>query len=213
MKASVILPAYNEEKNIGKVIEAVKKTGKYEIIVVDDGSKDRTAEIAKEHGCITLRLSKNMGKGYACTQGAKIASHQNIIFIDSDAQHDAREIPLLLEGLKNHDLVLGMRSFDDIPMQRKFSNTFARRVTSAAAKKKFSDVLCGFRAIKKDKFFGLKINKTRYEFEAEMLIKAARSGMKITEVPVTVYYGVGSSMPPHESAKVTAYILGQVLRR
>src|SRR3989344_1222366 len=213
MKASVILPAYNEEKNIGGVIKKIKQTGKYEIIVVDDGSKDRTFEIAKENDCITLRLNKNHGKGYACTAGAKIASHENIVFIDSDAQHDAREIPKLIEGLKNHDIVLGVRSFDDIPVQRQLSNKFARSLVSSAAKKKFSDVLCGFRAIKKTKFFGLKINKRRYEFEAEMLISAANSGLKIKEVPVTVYYGVGSSMPPHESAKVTAYILGQARRR
>lgn len=212
MKASIILPAYNEEKNIGSVIEKIKETGKYEIIVVDDGSTDKTSDIARKYGCTILRLNKNMGKGYACSKGAKIASHPNLVFIDSDNQHDAAEIPKLLKELRSNDMILGTRSFNDIPFQRQLSNKFARNILSTAAKKRFSDVLCGFRAVKKQKFFGLGIRKHRYEFESEMLIKAAKSGLKIKEIPVSVRYGIGSSMPAHESAKVTAYIIAQALK-
>jgi glycosyltransferase involved in cell wall biosynthesis len=213
MKASVILPAYNEEKNIGKVIRTVREAGDYEIIVVDDGSSDRTTEVAKKHGCITLRLNKNMGKGYACRAGAKIASNEKLVFIDSDGQLDAREIPSLLRHLDEHDMVVGTRNNREIPVQRRVSNGFARVVVSAAAGKKCGDVLCGFRAIRKKHFFHLDLRKRRYEFDSEMIIKALRKSYKIKEVPVTVKYGIGSSMPPRESAKVAGYILTQLVKR
>ncbi len=213
MKASIILPAYNEEKNIGHVIRAVKEAGDYEIIVVDDGSRDRTMEVAKKAGCRCVRLEKNRGKGYACRVGAKIATNENIVFIDSDNQLEGREIPKVLEHLKTHRLVAGTRNDKAIPIQRRLSNRFAKRVVSVAAGKNLGDVLCGFRAIRKRDFLSLKLRKHRYEFDSEMIIKACRMRYKIKEVPVTVRYGIGSSMPPHESAKVAAYLLGQVIGR
>ncbi|HLD38748.1 MAG TPA: glycosyltransferase family 2 protein [archaeon] len=213
MKASIILPAYNEGKNIGKVIRAVKKTGDHEIIVVDDGSKDNTLDIAKSEGCVCVRLNKNRGKGFACKTGAKIATNSNLVFIDSDGQLDAKQIPSLLATLKSCDIAVGVRNLNDIPIQRKFSNKFARSVVSAAAGKKLGDVLCGFRAIRKNDLFNLQLKKGRYEFEAEMIIKAVRKGLKIKEVPVSVRYGIGSSMPVTESAKVTSYVLGAALNR
>ena len=213
MKASIILPAYNEGKNIGKVIRAVKKTGDHEIIVVDDGSRDNTLDVAKAEGCICVRLNKNRGKGFACKTGAKIATNNNLVFIDSDGQLDAREILSLLAALKSCDIAVGVRNLNDIPIQRKFSNKFARSMVSAAAGKRLGDVLCGFRAIRKKDLFGLELKKRRYEFEAEMIIKAVQKGLKIKEVPVTVRYGIGSSMPITESAKVTSYVLGAALNR
>ncbi len=211
MKASIILPAYNEGKNIGSVIKVIKSTGNYEIIVVDDGSKDNTSNVAKKHGCTCIRLNKNMGKGYACRTGAKIASHKNIVFIDSDNQHDASEIPKLLENLRSKDLVMGRRNTGSIPIQRRFSNNFAKSIVSLTAGKKIGDALCGFRAIRKKDFLSLNLKKDRYEFDSEMIITAARKNYRIVEVPVTVRYGIGSSIPAHESAKVAAYILGELL--
>ena len=213
MKASIILPAYNEEKNIAQAIKSIKSAGDYEIIVVDDGSKDRTAEIARKHGVICLSLSKNMGKGYACSIGAKIASNENIVFIDSDNQLDAREIPNFLKELKTNDMVVGKRTFAEIPVHRRLSNSFARSVISAATGRKFSDALCGFRAIKRAKFFSLQINKKRYEFESEMIVRATRNKLRIKEIPVRVVYGTGSSMSVIESAKVAMFILTQLFRR
>ncbi len=211
MRASVILPAYNEEKNIGDVIKKVQRTGSYETIVVDDGSTDKTLEVAKSLGCICVRLNKNIGKGFACSAGAKLASHDALVFIDSDGQLDAGEIPELLYALRKYDLVVGVRNADDIPPQRKLSNSFARLMISKAAGKKLNDVLCGFRAIRKADFFELCLKKKRYEVEAEMIIKAVRNRLKIKEVPVSVRYGIGSSMPVRDSFKVAGYILSKTV--
>lgn len=207
MKASIILPAYNEEKNIKDVIEQIPC--RYEIIVVDDGSKDRTMEVAKKMGCICVRLNKNYGKGYACKTGAKIASNDNIVFMDSDGQLNAAEIPNMLSALKKCDLAVGTRDMSGLPAQRKISNNFARFIMSKAAGKKMGDVLCGFRAIRKNDFLNLNLIKIRYEIEAEMIIKAVKNGLRIKEVPVTVRYGIGSSMPIKDSLKVTSYLLNE----
>lgn len=209
MKASIVLPAYNEEKNIAGVIKKISP--EYEIIVVDDGSKDRTLEVAKRLGCNCIRLNRNYGKGYASRVGAKIASYENIVFIDSDGQLDAGEIPKMLAALKSCELAVGSRSIKDIPPQRIISNNFAKAVVSAAAGKKLGDVLCGFRAIRKGDFFNLRLKKMRYEIEAEMIIKAAKRGLRIKEVPISVRYGIGSQMPVKDSLKVASYILGKAI--
>lgn len=213
MNASIILPAYNEGENIAGVIKKIKQTGKYEIIVVDDGSTDNTLEIAKSLGCNCVRLNKNTGKGFACMTGAKISTHENLVFMDSDGQLDAGEIPNLLQHLKHHNLVIGSRNVSSIPFQRKLSNSFARRVLSAAAGRNFTDALCGFRAIRKSDLFSLGLKKRRYEIESEMIIKAVRNNMKIKEVHVTVKYGIGSSMPVADSLKVASYLLNELAVR
>ena len=210
MKASVILPAYNEENNIAAVLDAVP--AKYEIIVVDDGSTDRTLEIAKSYGCNCIRFAKNTGKGAACVAGARLAANENLVFIDSDGQLDAKEIPLLLRALRNCDLAVGTRSIEDIPVQRRISNNFAKAVLSKAAGKRLGDVLCGFRAIRKGNFLSLHLKKKRYEIETEMIIKAVRRGLKIKEVPISVRYGIGSSMPFADSMKVASYLIGEAMQ-
>jgi len=211
MTTSVILPAYNEEKNIARVINNIPSS--CEVIVVDDGSKDKTMEVAKRLGCNCIRLSKNYGKGYACRAGAKIASGKNIVFIDSDGQLDAREIPNMISALRKCDLAVGSRNTHDIPSQRIMSNNFARAVISAAAGRKLNDALCGFRAIRKSDFLSLGLKKYRYEIEAEMIIKAAKRGLRIKEVPISVRYDIGSQMPVKDSLKVASYILGKAIMK
>ena len=211
MKASIILPAYNEEKHIGGVIEKIPD--KYEIIVVDDGSTDRTMEVAKKYGCTCVRLNRNMGKGFACRTGTKIASNKNIVFMDSDGQLDAGEIPKMLSALRKCDLAVGTRNMNGIPVQRRVSNNFAKLLMSRAAGRKMGDVLCGFRAIRRSDFSSLGLVKKRYEIEAEMIIKAVKNGLQIREVPISVRYGIGSSMPVKDSFSVTSYILSSILHK
>jgi dolichol-phosphate mannosyltransferase len=211
--ASIILPAYNEEKNIGRVIESIRKAGDFEIIVVDDGSTDRTASIARKHGCVCVSFGKNRGKGYACIAGAKIATSDNIVFIDSDNQHDPSEIPKLLDALHDSDIVIGKRDFSSIPVQRRLSNMLATKVISGLARTQLSDGLCGFRAVKRSKFFKLNVSGKGYEFESEMLIKAVKNKLRIKEIQVNTRYGIGSSMPLADSAKVAMFILTQLIRR
>ena len=207
MLASIIMPAYNEEKTIGKILKKIPK--KYEIIVVDDYSSDKTAEIAEKY-CKTIRLEKNMGKGYACRLGAKHAKNENIVFFDTDGQFDAGEIENLVKELKNSDMVVGIRNKKNIPFAKRLSNGFARKMINSITGKKYSDVLCGFKAIKKDRFFSLDLKKNRYEFESEMMIKA--KNFKIKEIPINVKYNKKGGMGLLQSLKVAWYLIKEYFR-
>lgn len=201
MMITVVVPVFNEEKYIKKVLEKIPK--KYNIIVVNDGSKDNTAKIVKQLHIQCINLERNMGKGYACRVGAK-NSKGDIIFIDGDAQFDPREIPKLVNALKSHDLVIGARKLTTIPWPRKLSNFLSRKIINYITGYEISDPLSGFRAIKRKKFFELKLNSNGYEFELEMILKFKGN---IYEVPVNVRYDIGSRMPITSSIKLTLYLM------
>ena len=210
MIASIIIPAYNEEKNIGKVLEGIKKTVRgYEIIVIDDGSTDRTADIVKNLGYRCISLKKNMGKGYACRAGVNSSRTKKIIFFDADNQFSAKDIPKFAKALDNYDMAVGTRNRKSMPVQRRFSNFIARKIINHITGRKYNDVLSGFRAIRKDAFLALKMGKNRYEFESEMMIKA--KSLRIKEMPVSVCYG-GSGMPASQSAKVFFYLMKELIK-
>src|SRR3989338_5584956 len=172
MRISVILPAYNEALNIGSVLEKI--SGKYDVIVVDDGSVDNTSEIARARGFFVGRLERNMGKGRACLEGIRHSNSEFNIFIDADGQLDISEIPNFEATLKHADIVIGQRCMEDIPIQRRLSNMFARWMIAIITGRKYDDVLCGFRAVRKSAFQKLELKKGHYYFESEMLIEASR---------------------------------------
>ena len=210
MEISIVIPARNEAAKIGKVIEGIRAVSKnYQVIVVDDGSEDSTAEVAKSLGCDVFRLEKNMGKGFACRLGAEKAKNQNIVFIDADMQFYPDEIPRMAEGLKECDIAIGVRKAMEIPRIRRLSNAFARALVNSITGSKFRDALCGFRAARRASFRKLGLEKNRYEFEAEMLIKAKRKGMRICEVPVKVRYFDYPGMPLSQSLKLAWFIIRQ----
>lgn len=209
-KPSVIIPAHNESKRIGEVLRSLKGKG-YEVIVVDDGSTDGTGDIAEGMGVRCVRVAENRGKGYACREGVQNAKAERIVIFDADGQFNADDIRKMVKALDNNDLAIGQRSMHSIPLARRASNRFAACVVSSITGGRYSDVLCGFRAMNKKMFMELGLERDRYEFESEMAIKAAKKGMKIAQVPVSVRYfsdeagmGIGSSL------KVMLYILKEL---
>lgn len=212
-EASVIIPAYNEGKRIGKVLRSIKKLDRrYQVIVVDDGSEDDTHAVAKENGFDAIRLGKNRGKGYACRTGAMRAKSSFLVFMDADFQFDPMQIPLFVELLRKNDMVIGYRNYKDIPRARKISNKFARTVVNKVTGRNFTDVLCGFRAIRKEALVKLGLKEDGYEIESEMIIKAARKKLRIAELPVSVKYN-GGGMSLADSLRVSAYQLKHLLRK
>ena len=212
--ASIIIPAYNEEKNIARTISELKRElgSSYQIIVIDDGSSDRTFEISRKSGVECIRLPRNSGKAMACLSGAEKAKSNNMVFFDADAQFTAGDVKALLKKLKTNDIVTGSRDFSLLPFQRKLSNRLARAVINSITGKNYRDVLCGLRAVKREAFRKLNIKTQRYEFEAEMLIKASKAGLRVTEVPVRVDYSDYRGMPKTQSLKVMLYLLKQWLK-
>ncbi|MFW6047578.1 MAG: glycosyltransferase family 2 protein [Candidatus Woesearchaeota archaeon] len=136
---AIIIPAFNEQENIDKVIKGI--SGDRKIIVVDDGSKDNTARIAKKQAHKTISLKENKGKAFACHTGVKNSKDENNIFMDGDGQHDPKDISKIEKHMDDFDLVLGVRNMGDIPVHRKITNNLARLAIKSMTDKKFTDVL------------------------------------------------------------------------
>lgn len=208
---TVIIPAYNEEKRIREVLQRVPK--KYSTIVIDDASKDKTSHVVKSLGHKSVKLKKNSGKGVACIEGVRKSKTNYCIFVDGDGQLNPEEIPKFVKSLKKADIVIGERKANDIPPLRRISNLFARKCINYITDSNFNDVLCGFRAVKKESFKKLKFRKLDYFFECEMLIEAKKKNLKIKAVPVSVKYLGGAGIPLSKSMKIAGWLLKDVIKK
>jgi len=194
-RITVIIPAYNEETRLPKVLEGIPDFVD-EVIVVDDGSSDGTYEVAKafseKDGRIkAIRLEKNCGKGCAMREGIKHSSGDVVVFMDADGQHRPEEIRNLVEPIVagEADLVIGARKVEEAgkrPLHRRLSNIITTRLIRLKLRQYVYDTQSGFRAFSRE--FLPEIESDRYEVETEMLIKAAKRGARIKEVPVSMIY-------------------------
>lgn len=208
---SVVIPAYNEERRLGSVLEKIE--GCDEVIVVDDGSNDGTVAVARKHGALVVRHGTNLGKGAAMATGAKAANGDSIVFLDADGQFDPAQIPLLISRLGKHDMVIGTRDMSSVPWNRQVTNMLTKVGLFLATGKKVADPLSGFRAVRKSAFMKLRLNSSRFEVEYEMLYKALRAGLRIAEVPVNVRYLGGSKLNFRHGLTLVSFIARSVLGR
>ncbi|MEM3556159.1 MAG: glycosyltransferase family 2 protein [Candidatus Micrarchaeia archaeon] len=197
MEYTVIVPAYNEEKTLPSLLKSLRRVAR-RIIVVDDGSTDRTYETARKFGVSVIKHERNFGKGYAVASALKECKTDFVVLIDADGQHLPSEIPLLLKKLRKCDLVIGNRfaKKQHIPFHRLVANKLLSVLLKSSTG--VSDPLCGFRAFRKEKFSNLR--EREFNIELEILFKAVDSGLTICEVPITVKY-------PSRNSK-TAGLLG-----
>lgn len=158
MNVSVIIPAYNEAETIGEVIRGIKNVGTnlsgegFEIIVVDDGSTDSTADTARKEGAIVISHPYNIGNGASVKTGVRAATKDYLVLMDGDLQHDPADIPKLLAGLEKYDMVVGARTKGfHLSFVRSFLNSMLNKIASMLANHKVQDLTSGFRAIKKEK--------------------------------------------------------------
>lgn len=193
MKVIVTIPAYNEARSIGPVITNIKKVMvnyKYEILVVDDGSRDDTAQAAKKAGAIVYSHPRNMGLAETFrTEINKCLELKAdvIIHIDADGQYLASEIPKLVSEIKNgYDLVLGSRfkgKIEYMPLIKKMGNKMFSRIVSQITRMKISDAQTGFRAFTRKLAEEIPITTT-YTYTQEQIIRTAKNKFRIKEVPV-----------------------------
>ena len=193
MKILIVVPAFNEEKRIGAILSDLKKA-RQKIIVVDDGSKDRTAQIAKRYTPYVFRHRVNLGKGAALKTGAEFAFKNEadaVVFMDSDGQHKVKDLPEFIKALEDgYEVVFGSRNLNfGVPLVRYMGNKMASLFVSLLFGIYASDLLCGYRAITKKAFKKMNWESTGYSIETEMVVRTKQLGLKHCEVPVeTVYY-------------------------
>jgi len=125
-KLSVVIPAYNEAKIIGEVIHKIRQLDSIdEVIVVDDGSTDNTAQVAKDAGARIIKHPYNLGNGAAVKNGIRVVQTENLVLMDSDLQHQPEDIPKLLEFLGEYDMVVGARTEEsNVSKFRSLGNNF-----------------------------------------------------------------------------------------
>ncbi|MFP3910377.1 MAG: glycosyltransferase family 2 protein [Archaeoglobaceae archaeon] len=215
------LPAYNEEVAIGSVVLGARGYVD-EVVVVDDGSSDRTAEIAEAAGAIVLKHEKNLGKGYALKSAFQVARELNadiLVCLDGDGQHDPRQIPELVEPVKKGvDVVIGSRFLDgkhSVPKYRRLGQEFLTYMTNLVSSSKLTDSQSGYRAFSRNAIESLKFNGSGISIESEMQVSAGDSGLSVKEVPITCRYGKIRSTynPIHHGAMVVNGILKLVEQR
>ena len=200
MKITIGIPAYNEEKNIAKIIIKLKKITD-SIIVCDDGSSDMTSEIAKNLGVIVISHKKNMGYGAAIRtifeKSAEIGSDILVTF-DADGQHKVEDVSRVLRPLENSeaDIVIGSRFLgkqSNVPNYRKLGIKVITQVTNSSIKTKLTDSQSGFRAYSKQVLSKISLSEIGMGISTEILIKASSRGLRITEVPITILYSGDTS--------------------
>ncbi len=195
-KIFCIIPAFNEQKNIAKVLAQVKPIVD-EVVVVDDGSTDKTAQIANQAGVVVLRHLFNRGQGAALQTGNQYALSKGadiIVHFDADGQFLAQEIKDVVRPIKAGEaqIVFGSRFLEkksDIPKFKKYILLpIARLVNYLLLGVRFSDPQSGFRAFSRQAAQKIKIENDGMAHCSEILAQALKSGYKIKEVPITVIY-------------------------
>ncbi|MFZ2071243.1 MAG: glycosyltransferase family 2 protein [Halobacteriota archaeon] len=193
MKTLAAIPCHNEGLAIGSV---VLKARKYvdEVLVVDDGSVDDTVEVAEEAGAAVVSHGVNKGKGRAVRTSLRYAVEHGfdlLVLLDGDGQHDPGEIPQLIEPISTDaaDLVIGFRSFRQMPFYRRFGRVVLDHVTGAGGV--VTDSQCGFRALNRKavELLAGTLKKDDFSVESEMTRTAHQQRLRLAEVPIQCKYG------------------------
>jgi len=194
-----LIPAYNEADVIATVVRGVKEhVGT--VLVIDDGSDDGTAEIARAAGAECLRRQHRQGKGCALRDGLahlRSSHFTHALLIDGDGQHKPEDVPSLIKAANDTgaDLVIGSRYFDRarMPRERYLSNTIGSKLTSWLVGRNIRDSQCGFRLIRLNCLRNIRLRSKKYEIEMEILIKMSLAGCRVEHAPISMIYPTGSA--------------------
>jgi glycosyltransferase involved in cell wall biosynthesis len=219
---TVIIPALNEAGNIGRLVAEVLETMPLQVIVADNGSTDATAEEAQVAGAQVV-YEPRRGYGYACAAGAAAAQDADVlVFLDGDYSSLPAELPIILAPILagEADLVIGSRPLGHIapgamPPQQRFGNWLAARLMNRLYKLSITD-LGPYRAIRRILLIELDMREMTYGWPTEMMVKAAKRGGRIVEVPVSFHSRQAGRSKISGTLRGTAlaawYILGVTLR-
>jgi len=191
LDVSIIVPAMNEEQTISPVISRIQAAMRginrsYEILVVDDGSSDLTGEAAQGAGARVIRHPYNMGNGAAIKTGIRNAMGRELVMLDADGQHAPEDIPRLLDGLKEYDMVVGARTGESqTHLHRNLANRIYNGFASYVCGRKIEDLTSGFRAMKAHiarEFLTLLPNS--FSYPTTITLATIRSGYSLKYEPI-----------------------------
>jgi glycosyltransferase involved in cell wall biosynthesis len=194
-----IIPAFNAESSIGEVIDRTKEHLR-RVIVVNDGSTDRTGEVARSRSIEVISIPSNRGKGYALRLGFSHALSNgcgSILTLDADGQHDPADIPIFLQAHRENSqaILVGSRMAQAgrFPRQRYYSNRAAVFFISKALGQYLEDTQCGFRLYPAEAIRPIALTTSHFQTETEILLRAAHRGVRISSVPVKNIYWNGNA--------------------
>ena len=188
MKLTIILPAKNEAKNITAVLQSIQSLELgAEVLVINDGSTDNTAELAEQGGAKVISHPYSQGNGAAIKTGARNATGDIIVFMDGDGQHNPVDIPMFLQKMEEgYDMVVGARNVkSQASLFRRVANAFYNRLATMMTGHKIDDLTSGFRAVKKDKFKKfLYLLPNGFSYPTTSTMAFFRSGFPVAYVPI-----------------------------
>ncbi len=217
MSLFVVIPAHNEEEKIGEVLERIKEHSN-NIIVVDDGSKDNTYEIASSRNVTVLKHEINLGKGAAIKTGCDYAISKGanqLILIDADGQHDPQEIPKFEQALTQYQIIFGKRiTPTSMPKILLLGNRLLSSTIKFLYNIKVDDSQCGYRALTVQAYRKTRWSAQDYFMETEMIIKAGKHKLSHTQIPIeTIYSDKYKGTTITDGFKIMAKLLGwRILR-
>ncbi len=198
-KVSIVLPAYNEAKNIEKAVKAVIETMEktnydYEVIIAEDGSTDGTDRIASKladgRRVIHLHSDRRLGRGKALNRAFTFAKGEVVAFLDVDLSTDMSHLPELIDSALRHGIAIGTRlskdSVTERPLKRDLPSRVYNFLVRLLLKSKVSDHQCGFKAFRKDVILSIipEVKDNHWFWDTEVLVIAQRKGYRIVEIPV-----------------------------
>jgi glycosyltransferase involved in cell wall biosynthesis len=197
MKISIVLPAKNESAAIGHTISQIQQLKlAHEIIVINDGSTDRTKQVAESAGAKVVTHPYSKGNGAAIKTGARAATGDVIIFMDADGQHDPQDIPKLLEKIEQgYDLVVGARQKgSQASVGRGIANALYNNLATYMTEQKVEDLTSGFRAVRAEKFREfLYLLPNGFSYPTTSTMAFFRAGYSVTYVPIHAAKRIGKS--------------------
>jgi len=198
MDFAVVLPVYNEAETLPEVLEKVLENKGARIVVVDDGSTDRTPEILKKFPQVTvLRHDQNQGYGRTLIDGFQYTLERGFpvcVTMDADAQHEPAFIPFFLEKIEKFDIVSGSRYLNSFlyqappPPDRVEINKLITQKLKELTGYELTDSFCGFKAYRAEGLRKMSLTETNYGFPLQVWIQAAKAGLTVTECPVPLIY-------------------------
>lgn len=204
-KVCVLVPTYNNAQTLARILDGVLSFTSH-VIVVNDGSTDSTEEILKQFIQVDhVHYTNNRGKGYALRTGfdhARSRGYRYVISIDSDGQHFAEDLPAFAEAIGRHpdSIIIGARNMDQssVPGKSSFGNKFSNFWFRVETGIRLNDTQSGYRCYPIHRLKDINLFTRKFEFEIEVLVRAAWAGIPITEIPVRVFY-------PEKSARVSHF--------